>query len=81
MDIEGRLREIRTRISTVQSTRARAQVEYENAQARVTDARQDLKERFGVVTSEDAKRAQRELEDALTHQIQAVETALNEAGA
>jgi hypothetical protein len=81
MATEDRLREIRQRISTVTATRARAQVEYENAQTRVASARADLKERFGVVTTEDAKRVQRELEEDLERQIEAVEAALTEAGA
>lgn len=81
MAVEDQLREIRTRISQVQSQKARATVEHENAVARRDAAKKTLKEEFGVETTEDAKRVLAELQTELNDAVAAVESKLSEAGA
>ena len=81
MAIEDKLREIRTQISTVQSKKARAQVEYDNALQRKNTARTQLGTSYGVTTTDQAKETLARLEAELETAIADVESALTEAGA
>lgn len=79
--IEDQIREVRGTIAQVQSKKARAAVEWENAKSRLADARKVLEEEFDVRTTEDAKAKLAELRAELNDAVAEVETALAEAGA
>lgn len=81
MAIEDQLRELRTAISQAQGRKARAQVELDNAEARVEEASKTLKEDFGVETKEQAREKLTELQAELDAAVAEVEAALEEAGA
>lgn len=81
MAIEDQLREIRTTISQVQSKKARAAVELDNAKERLKVAQATLKDEFGVETTEEARAKLTELQAELDAAVAEVELALQEAGA
>jgi len=81
MALDDDLRTIQTRISQLNSKKARAEVELDNATAKKNAARAALKEEFGVSTTADAKQKQAELEEALTTVVSEIEAELEEAGA
>lgn len=79
--IDAELRELRTKISTIQSRRARAEVSRDNAKDALGAARQVLKEEFGVVTPQDAKDTLSKLSTDLQTALDNVRTELEAAGA
>lgn len=81
MAIEDQLREIRTTISQVQSKKARAAVELDNAKERLKTAQSTLKDEFGVETTDEARAKLTELQSELDKAVAEVESALAEAGA
>lgn len=81
MDIEDKIRELRTSISQVQARKARAAVELENSKDRLQAARRILSEEYGVTTTEQAKAKLAELSADLDDAVKSIENALNEAGA
>lgn len=81
MSLEDNLRSIQTRISQVQGKHARAQVERDNALAKLGIAKAALKEEYGVATTPEARAKLEELEAELVEAVQAVELELEAAGA
>lgn len=81
INVEEELRSIRSQISTVQTKKARAQVEYDNAVERANTAKKTLKEEFGVSTTEDAKALLTNLEAELASAIENAKSGLAQAGA
>lgn len=81
ISLDAELRDLRTRISTIQSRRARAEVSRDNAKDALTAARRALKEEFGVVTPQDAKDTLARLSAALEEALDTVRTELEAAGA
>ena len=81
MDIEDKIRELRTSISQTQAKKARAAVELENSKERLAEARRILSDEYGVVTTEQAKAKLAELSADLDDAVKSIENALNEAGA
>lgn len=80
-EIEDRLRSIQARMSSAQAQRARAEVEVEHAKKARDEAKETLKNEFGVVTSDDLKSLRAELTKELEDSIAEAESALNDAGA
>lgn len=79
--IEEDLHAIRTQITTVQSKKARAQVEYENARERAVSAKKTLEQEFGVSTTDSATALQTKLEEELAAAITEAKRQLEAAGA
>lgn len=78
---ETQLREVRQRLANVQSKRARALVERDNAQAKVAQSKETLQSQFGVVTNDEAKAKLAELTQNLDDTVATVREKLTEAGA
>lgn len=81
MSIEDELSSIRSQISQVQSKKARAQVEHEQASARLADGRAALLEKFEIHKVEDADSVRKSLEMQLEETLEGVRSRLAEAGA
>jgi hypothetical protein len=81
MDINTELREIRTGISNARTKKARAQVEYDNAQQRAEEAMTVLRDEFGVKTTAEAAETRERLKKELETRISEVLTSLESAGA
>lgn len=81
MAIENELAALKQQISTVQSRKARAEVEIETAQRNMVEAETKLKEEFKVTSVDQAKALQKRLEAELEKELAAAKAALAEAGA
>ena len=79
ISLEERLGNIQQRISQATARRAREEVEVENARASLAEAKERLKEEFGVVTSDDLRAKKTELESALQSAVEEIEAALEGA--
>jgi hypothetical protein len=77
---EDDLRQIRSRISIARTAQARAEVQRDEARARVGTARKVLSEEFGVSTNEEIKAKMAELQTDLDSKITAVRESLTAAG-
>jgi len=77
MATDDTLRDIRTRISNAQASRARAQVELDTAQERRQKAVESLQKEFGISTPADIasvqERLQTELDNATAEAVSALE--------
>lgn len=80
MSLEDDLRTIRTGISSLQASKARAQVEHENAAEQLKLARAGLKDRFGVETNDQLKEVLEQLTNDLESAISEVTKELEAAG-
>jgi hypothetical protein len=81
MALDDDLRAIQARIATLTSKKTRAEVERDNADAKVAEARTALEEEFGVKTTAEAKAKLAELEQNLRDVVAEVEAELEAAGA
>lgn len=81
MALEDQIREARTAISQATARKTRAQVELDNAEARLETANATLKDDFEVSTKEEARAKLTELQEALQEKLAQVEEELAEAGA
>lgn len=79
--MEDQIREIRSAIAQVQSKKARAAVDLENAESRLAQAKATLKEEFGVETTSEAKAALASLQEELRVAIEDIEATLEASGA
>lgn len=78
-DLQERLRRVQTLSSQATATKARAEVEKENATRTVAEVKAELQEKHGVVTSDDLKRVRAELQEELESALQEAESALEKA--
>jgi hypothetical protein len=81
MPIEEQIRSIQSRITTEQSKRARAEVEKENAEAAIAEARATLTNEFGVSTGAEIRAKREELQAEIDAELAEAERLLEEAGA
>lgn len=81
MALDEDLRSIRTRISSAQAKKARAEVVFETAQQSLQAARSKLKEEFGVTTGAEAKEMLVSLTNELDDAVKLVRSELESAGA
>lgn len=81
MALEDNLREIRTRISNARTKQARAEVQRDEARAKVGQAKKVLADEFQATTNEEIKAKRAELQADLDAEIEKVQRALAEAGA
>jgi adenylyl- and sulfurtransferase ThiI len=80
-DITERLRSVQTRRSQAATKRARDEVEVENAQKALDEAKKNLELEFGIKTSADLREVREKLVTELEEAVSAAEKALEEAGA
>lgn len=80
-DIQDRLRAAQTRRSQATATRARDEVEVENAKKALDAAKAELQSEFGVVTGADLKKVQETLAEELEAAVAEIELQLDAAGA
>jgi hypothetical protein len=81
MAIEEEVRALQSKIQIEQSKKARAEVEHENAEKQIQQARAVLKEKFGITTSDDIRAKRAELEATLAENLASAKSALEAAGA
>ncbi len=81
MTIESQLRELKTRSEAVAATRTRAQIELDNAKAKLLDAKRVLKEEHGLNTGAEIDARVAELKAELETTISEIEDELKAAGA
>jgi uncharacterized protein YqfA (UPF0365 family) len=81
MALEDDLRQIRTRISAARTKQARAEVQRDEARAKVAQAKTVLKDEFGVSTNAEIKAKRDELQADLDTATEEIKRALLEAGA
>lgn len=81
MSIETQLRELKQRQDNLTSRRTRSQFELDNAKEKFEQARQKLKEEFGLSTGEEIKNKIAELEQVRDSLLASIEADLEAAGA
>lgn len=80
-EIEDRLRTIQKRHSEAVAAKTRAEIEAENATKSLLEARQALKDEFGVSTTEELQSERERLSQELVAALDEVDRLLTEAGA
>lgn len=81
MAMEDDLKRLHAQITAVQSKKAKAAVELDNAKDRLETARTLLKDEFGVTTTTEARAKLEELREELATAIAQIEELLTAAGA